>query len=270
MPLSLTSRITERFPVSFAGITPAALAGKSLAEIERAPIWQGNRQLPLAELFDVSGDASDLKWHLAGDFSSVHHIAANLRRGEVHLAGSAGRHAGQGMNGGRLVIDGDAGDWLGAEMRGGAIEVTGNAGNYVGGALPAAKVGMRGGRILVRGHAGSYAAAQMRRGMVAVLGDCGEWAGYRMRAGSLMVLGTCGPRPGASMRRGTIALLGTAPELLPTFRYACEFAPQALALMLKELAAEGVELGDVGGRVALYNGDLTEGGRGELLLNVCR
>jgi formylmethanofuran dehydrogenase subunit C len=105
----------------------------------------------------------------------------------------------------------------------------------------------------------------MRRGWMTVLKGCGEWAGYGMRAGTLMVFGQCGPRPGASMRRGTIALLGDAPELMPTFRYACEFRPPALGLMLGELAEQGVEI-DRHLKVSLYHGDMLEGGRGEMLV----
>ncbi len=264
--LTIRSRLTDRIPVSFAGLTTTALASKAAPEIQRKLVWQGNRQLPMAELFEVAGDPSDLKWRLEGDFSAVHHVAAELSDGQVHVAGDVGRYAGQTMRGGTLTVEGDAGDWLGAEMLGGRVVVAGDTGNHAGAALPASKVGMRGGQIVVRGSVGDYAAEAMRRGWVTVLGDCGEWAGYRMRAGTLMVFGACGSRPGASMRRGTLALLGAVAELLPTFRYACDYEPQALALMLRALSAQGVDTGQVGTRVALYNGDLLEGGRGELLV----
>lgn len=265
MPLTFRSRLADRLPVSLAGLTPAALAAKTIGEIEKTLIWQGNRQVPLAELFAVAGDPADLVWRLEGDFSAVHYVAAGMEQGEVQVAGDVGRHAGQGMRGGTLTITGSAGDWLGCEMRGGQIEVAGNAGDHAGGVLPGSKVGMRGGQMLIRGSCGTHAAAAMRRGWLTVVGDCGEWAGYRMRAGTLMVLGECGPRPGASMRRGTIALLGGSPPLLPTFRYACDFEPQALALMLGPLQQQGIEV-DRNPRVALYNGDLLEGGRGEVLV----
>lgn len=253
--------------MSLAGLTPTALAGKSLRQIEQTPVWQGNRQLPLAELFEVSGSAADLHWRLEGDFSRVHNIASAMNEGAVHVAGDVGRHAGQQMRGGKLTVEGSAGDWLGAAMRGGSIDLQGDADNHVGGALVAGKVGMRGGHILVRGSVGTHAAERMRRGWITVLSDCGEWAGHQMRAGTLMVFGRCGPRPGASMRRGTLALLGGAPELLPTFRYACDYAPQALALMLCDLAEQGIDAAqNVSCNVAIYNGDLLEGGRGEVLV----
>ncbi|QDU54374.1 Formyltransferase/hydrolase complex Fhc subunit C [Aeoliella mucimassa] len=249
-----------------AGVVPDALADKSLAEIERIDLWQGNRQVPLAELFDVAGDPADLVIRIEGDCSSAHDLAADMQQGELHVVGYVGRHAGQGMRGGLLSISGDAGDWLGAAMRGGRIDVTGDAGNHVGGSLPAAKVGMRGGQIVVHGNCGTHAGERMRRGWITVVGDCGEWAGYQMRAGTLMVLGQCGPRVGSGMRRGTIALLGTAPTLLPTFRYACDFAPQALTLMLRDLAEQGLDVSSTSASYSLFNGDLLEGGRGELLV----
>lgn len=266
MPLILKSRIADPLPVSLAGITPAALAGKSLGDIERTPIWQGNRQVPLAELFDVSGDASVCDWRFEGDLSSVDDLALGMDAGEVHIAGPVGNHAGQGMRGGRLTIEGDAGDWLGAAMRKGHISVAGSAGDHVGGSRPAAKVGMRGGRIVVHGNAGTHAGERMRRGWVSVAGDSGAWAAHEMRAGTLMVLGQCGARPGAGMRRGTIALLGSAPQLLPTFRYACHYEPVALALLLKQLADDVPTATELPRSVALYNGDLLEGGRGEVLV----
>src|SRR5690606_31098863 len=143
----------------------------------------------------------------------------------------------------------------------------GNVADHAGGAYIGSKVGMRGGTLLIRGNAGTHAAGGMRRGWVVVEGDCGAWAGYRMRAGTFMVLGSCGPRPGAGMRRGTIALMGSAPELLPTFRYACHYRPAALSIVLGDLATLEVPGAlELPREVALYNGDLLEGGRGEVWL----
>lgn len=267
MPLTLRSKVDSAIPVSLAGLTPDAVAKRSIAEIQHALVWQGNLQRPLGELFDVSGDPTDLMWRMEGDCSRVDHLAAGMTAGEVHVDGDVGHHAGHAMRGGSLHVSGSAGDWLGAEMLGGAIEVAGDAGHHAGGAVVGMKVGMRGGQIVVRGDVGDYAAEGMRRGWMAVLGDCGVWAGYRMRAGTLMVLGTCGPRPGAEMRRGTIVLLGKPPELPPTFRYACDYQPVALSLMIGPLQSHAaVPAIQPPQQVALYNGDLLEGGRGEVLI----
>lgn len=267
LPLHIVPRSLDSLPVSLTGVTPDLLADKSLAEIEALEVWQGNRQRAMGELFDLSGDASDGVWRLSGNFSSVHYLAAEMRGGDIHVEGDVGRHTGEQMRGGKLTINGHAGDWLGAHMRGGQIHMTGNAGNHVGGVRAAEKMGMRGGHILVKGSVGDYAAERMRRGWIVVLGDCGDWPGYQMRAGTLMVFGRSGANPGASMRRGTIALLGTVPELPLSYRYACDCQPQALALLLNELRSQGVELAiPIDCTVALHNGDLLEGGRGEIWL----
>ncbi|WP_442484172.1 formylmethanofuran dehydrogenase subunit C [Aeoliella sp. SH292] len=262
MPLTIRPRSLDTIPVSLAGVTPDALVEKSLVEIEKTLVWHGNRQVPLAELFQVSGTVGDLVLQLEGDFSYVHHIGAGISQGEIRVEGNVGRHAGQGMRGGSLVIEGSAGDWLGSEMRGGRIEVQGDAANHVGGSLAASKVGMRGGQITVHGSVGTHAGERMRRGSIVVLGDCGEWPGYQMRAGTIVICGECGPHPAAGMRRGTLILLGETPTLLPTFRYACDYSPQALGLVFKELELDR----EVPGSVELYNGDLLEGGRGEVLI----
>lgn len=262
MPLTFQPRSLDSIPVSLIGVTPDALVAKSLAEIEKTLVWHGNRQVALAELFKISGDASDSVWHLEGDCSTIHHLGAGMQQGDIRVEGNIGRHAGQGMRGGSLTIEGSAGDWLGSEMRGGRIEVHGDAANHVGGSLVASKVGMRGGQITVRGSVGTHTGERMRRGSITVLGDCGEWPGYQMRAGTIVVAGQCGSHPAAGMRRGTLILLGNAPTLLPTFRYACDYSPQALGLVFKELKIDR----EVPKSVELYNGDLLEGGRGEVLI----
>lgn len=69
------------------------------------------------------------------------------------------------------------------------------------------------------------------------------------------------------MRRGTIALLGETPELLPTFRYACAYEPVMLRLLLRELELERELDCTIDTQVSLFNGDLLEGGRGEVLVS---
>ena len=44
--------------VDLRGITPAALAPASLAEVERHPVGYGNAMLPLAEFFKIEADAN--------------------------------------------------------------------------------------------------------------------------------------------------------------------------------------------------------------------
>ena len=80
----------------------------------------------------------------------------------------------------------------------------------------------------------------MRRGLIVVLGDTGEFAGAGMLAGTVFVRGRLGRRPGAGMKRGTIVAFGEAPELLPTFRYACSYRPVFLQCYLQSLATSGL------------------------------
>ena len=70
------------------------------------------------------------------------------------------------------------------------------------------------------------------------------------------------------MRRGTLGFFGDElPPLLPTFRHACRYRPDILALIFGRLRARGFPLADdLDTAVDLYNGDLIEGGRGEILL----
>ena len=123
MALTLTHSPGSSLPVELEGITPDRLREKSLAEIERIEVFHGNRRVPLAELFRVSGDPSDGRIDLEGDLSGVHHIGAGMSGGEIRVHGDAGRHVGAEMTGGTIDVEGDAGDWVGAEMKGGLIHV---------------------------------------------------------------------------------------------------------------------------------------------------
>ncbi len=268
MPLRLKYKGATTIPVEVEGITPSAVAGKPLAEIERTVVFHGKQRLALAEMFDLSGDASDLRMEWEGDLSGVHWIGARMDGGEVHVAGPAGRHVGSEMRAGRITVAGDAGDWVGGQMRGGRIHVRGRAGHLVGAAYRGSARGMTGGEILIDGPAGNEVGHAMRRGLIAV-GGAGDAAGVNLIAGSILVFGPCGIRPGAGMRRGTIGLFGpeTSP-LLPTFRYACRCRPVFLRMMFSHLSSAGFPLppGLADAAFDLYHGDLVALGRGEVLI----
>ena len=102
MALTLTHAPGSSLPVEVEGITPDRLRDKSLAEIERLEIFHGNRRVPLAELFRVSGDPSDGRIDLEGDLGGVHQIGAGMSGGEIVVHGDAGRHLGAGMTGGTI------------------------------------------------------------------------------------------------------------------------------------------------------------------------
>jgi formylmethanofuran dehydrogenase subunit C len=90
-----------------------------------------------------------------------------------------------------------------------------------------------------------------------------------MVAGTVVAFGTVGRFPGAGMKRGTIALFGPdAPELLPSFAEAGSYRFPFLTLYLRTLAAWGfgAAAGVSPGAARRYNGDLADGGRGEVLV----
>lgn len=270
MTLRFTNLTDDAIPVELAGLTPAALAARSLEEIRRLPVLRGNRQTTLGELFRVEGKPALAEWLMAGECGNLHGLGAGMESGRIVVEGSLGRRAGLGMRGGRIEIRGNAGDWLGAEMTDGLIRVGGNAGSHVGAATRGAKRGMAGGTILIDGDSGDEVGSRMRRGLIAVAGSVGEHLGYNMLAGTILVFGQCGSQPGAGMRRGTIGVFGNPwPTLLPTFRAGYRGPLPMLRLIESTLAAEGFaldELPRLADGVELYHGDLLASGRGELLL----
>jgi formylmethanofuran dehydrogenase subunit C len=80
-----------------------------------------------------------------------------------------------------------------------------------------------------------------------------------MLAGSVFVAGRLGERPGAGMKRGTIVGFGEAPELLPTFRYACTYRPVFMQLLPARADRRGADPRDELGRAfRRYVGDMND------------
>ncbi len=269
MALQLHYRETTNVPVEVEGISPDRVAHMNCGEIERIRVFVGNTQVPLAELFDISGDPSDQQLDWYGDLSGVHWIGARMVSGVMRIHGPVGRHLGSEMSGGQIDVEGDVGDWVGAELKGGMIHVHGSAGHLVGGAYRGSCRGMTGGTIVIGGNVGNEIGHSMRRGLLVVRGTAGDLIGFNMLAGTILVFGKAGIRPGAGMKRGTIGLLGgERPALLPSFRYACRIHPLFLRLVFKQLDRCGFPVDDdlAIAEVDTYHGDLLEGGRGEILL----
>ncbi|HVX63800.1 MAG TPA: formylmethanofuran dehydrogenase subunit C [Pirellulales bacterium] len=269
MPLKLQYQAETNVPIEVEGLLPTTVRGKSLAEIEKLPVFHGKGQEPLAELFKVSGDPGDGRLEFEGDLSGVHWIGARLSEGSIHVAGSAGRHLGSEMSGGEIHVEGNAGDWAGAEMHGGLIQVRGRAGHLVGAAYRGSPRGMTRGAIMIGGDAGDEVGRSMRRGLIAVGGSSGDYPAVNMIAGSVFVFGRCGARPAAGMHRGTLALFGEhPPRLLPTFKLAGPCQPQFLRIFLLALRKRGFAVAEplLDASYLLYHGDLVEVGRGEILV----
>lgn len=268
MVLTLTLRNQQPLPVEVEGFTPDWARDKSLTEIERFEVFQGNRKLSLAEFFSIEGDAADGVMIFRGDLCNIHWLGAHTTSGEVRIEGNAGRHCGSQMRGGRVTVTGDCSDYVGAEMRAGLLRVHGNSGILTGGAYRGSTKGMTGGTILIHGSAGDECGSLMRRGLIAVAGDCGDFPGYHMIAGSIVILGDCGRHPGAGMKRGTMVVLGSKrPELLPTFQYSATTTLQSHSLLMSHLRSLGLTTANqIPDAMDIYRGDKLSLGLGEMLL----
>jgi formylmethanofuran dehydrogenase subunit C len=254
-------------PVEAECLTPDNLASKTVAEIAVLPLQHGNAQVPLAELFAVTGDAGDQDICIEGDCHRVKWIGAGMTRGRITIHGNVGMHLGAEMVGGEIELHGNSGDWVGAEMRGGRIHVHGNAGHLVGAAYRGSRAGMRGGVILVDGNAGNEIGATMRRGFIAIGGDTGDFVAVSLIAGTVFVFGQPGIRIGAGMKRGTLALFGARPSLLSTFRFDCVYRPVFMNLYLRQLRAWNFPIREDCSHRSFrrFSGDLVALGKGEIL-----
>lgn len=265
-PTVFTLRTSPAVPLEAEVITPDVIAPLSRNQILELPVFYGNQQRRLGDLFDVSADGSeDLR--IVGDLTRVKGIGSGMTKGRIAIEGNAGMHVGMRMRGGEIVAEGNISDWTGAEMVGGRIRIRGHAGGQTGAAYRGSPTGMRGGTIIVEGGAGAEVGMRMRGGIIAVRGRVGDFAGLQMRGGTMLLLGGAGLRTGAWMKRGTI--VAAAPiELLPTFLYDCAFRPVFLRPYLRMMAACGVVLpaGTLDGTYLHFSGDTAEAGRGEILL----
>lgn len=268
MTLTLEFTGNATVPVEVEGITPDAIKSFATAEIEQLEVFHGNEQAHLADFFKVSGDAASEKMVWTGDLTGVHWIGAKMDGGEIRIDGDAGRHIGSEMKAGTITVNGNVGGWLGSEMKGGLIHVHGDAGHLVGAAYRGSERGMNRGTILVDGNAGNEIGHTMRRGLIAIGGNTGDLIGFNMLAGTIVIMGEPGIRHGAGMRRGTIAFLGeNHPELLPSFKFACQYRPEFMPVLTRHLASLDFDISSLSGDESynLHHGDFLDGGRGEII-----
>jgi formylmethanofuran dehydrogenase subunit C len=270
MSLELTLHTAPEAPLEAETICPDRLSELSARAIAELPVQHGNRDAKLGDFFRIAGEMArnmEGEIRLGGDFSRVKLIGAGMTRGRIVIEGDAGMHLGAGMSGGEIVVQGHAGDWVGPEMSGGRIVVKGNSGHLAGAAVRGAHVGIQGGEIVIHGNAGNEVGSGMRRGLIAIGGDCGDFTGVNMLAGTIIVLGRLGWRTGAGMKRGSIISMHQA-ELLPTFSYACTYAPSFLRLYLGYVRQLGLPVNDsqFSGLYRRFSGDAVETNQGEILL----
>src|SRR5690349_17499146 len=100
--LTLRYKTNTSVSVEVEVLTPSAVRDLPVSEIERFEIFNGNRKLPVAEFFDVSGDAADGRIEFLGNLAGVHWIGAKMSDGEIYVRGDAGRHVGSEMTGGTI------------------------------------------------------------------------------------------------------------------------------------------------------------------------
>ena len=274
MPLVLTLRESPSISIEVDAVRAEVVRDQTVDQVRATLIQHGNRRVPLAEFFDVSGSARDdqqVIW--VGDCSRVKRIGERHAVGQMLIEGHAGMHLGAEMIGGEIIVRGNATDWAGAQMSGGRLRIEGNAGSCLGAAYRGATRGMTGGEILVTGSAGDELGTAMRRGLIAVAGSVGHAAGFGMIAGSLMLFGSVGRHTGAGMKRGSITLFSTThrAELLPTFHRASTDQPTFVRVYLRHLERLDFPLpsGCLTADYDRYNGDLIELGKGEILVRRC-
>jgi len=247
-------------------ILPERFLGMSLDQIRRQPIFVGNQETELGQIFSVSGDASDQHHVWIGDLGNVCGIGHGMKHGWIQVQGDAGNHLGSQIRGGTIQVAGNTGDFTGAEMKSGLIHIRGNVGNSAGAACDAGQAGQHGGAILVEGSAGDSLGRSMRRGVIAVGGNVGQQCGYCMRAGSIVVAGSAGAYVGCEMTRGTIVLGQGTEHFPPGFSPAGRHAMPVVTMLNRYLRQLGFPLPLPSGSFQLCHGDRLRGSRGEILI----
>lgn len=252
--------------VDLRGVTPDKLGTMTLAQVEQLRVGHGNTTLPLAELFRIApGEADTL--HFAADLARFDRVGWTMAQGRIVVDGHVGHHAGGAMTGGSLHVRGSAGLLAGCEMAGGELHVDGDVDDFAGAPLPGSMDGMRGGTLLVRGRAGARFGDRMRRGTAIVFGDAGDFLASRLVAGTIAIGGRAGAHVGYGMRRGSVVLAAAAPAIPSTFVPSIAEAPVFWQLLARDLARHGGPFAALPSRrITRWLGDLSAGGKGELIL----
>ena len=267
MTFSLKSQTKQR--VDLSPLVPANIVGKTIEEIAKIPLQCGKPLIPAGELFNISGDDVN-NIVINNSFNKLDFIGKELENGTITVNGDAGAYLGLGMKNGSIKVNGNVDIFAGCEMKKGVLEISGNTGDFLGGALPGNKMGMKGGMILVRGCVGARAGDHMRRGLILIEGDAGDYCGSRMTAGTIAVMGKTGRYMGFAMRRGTL-LLWNQPQILPSFNDCGAHTLSFLTLLFNSFRQINSKFADASvsfNRVQRFAGDMSEMGRGEILVKI--
>lgn len=269
MSLTLRQTATSSSRIDMRGLLPERLNVMDDAEIRCLPMYLGNRQVPLSELFDVenAGERDDTLVFIPQG-NELDYLGAELRQGRIIVRGDAGNYAGRAMLGGSLSIEGSAGDFAGSGMGGGTLSISGSAGDRVGAPSAGERHGQHGGLIHINGNAGARAGERQRRGVLIINGNAGVLLGHRMIAGTLYVGGHVAEMAGYGMRRGTVLLRHAPRQICETMAFNGKHSSSFLRLLLKELKqiSGGTMDGLDESSAVRYLGDLACDGLGEILV----
>jgi formylmethanofuran dehydrogenase subunit C len=257
MTIILTPLKQFELPIIAECITPAEFQGKKLEEIAVLPIYEGNMEKTLCDIFKIEqDDATTPSIVINGDADKVRRIGKRMKEGEIVINGNAGMHLGMEMKGGKITVKGNALGWTGAEMKGGIIEIFGNGGDYLASPFRASEAGMKGGLIIVHGDVGNDVGAGIRGGTLKIKGNAGNFLGYHLTEGTIYVEKNVGARTGAFMTGGKIIVGGAAESVLPNF---------SIDSIKPKVKVDDTQ--QAAGPFYVFIGDLTEKTRGKLFIN---
>ena len=254
--VTLTPLKEFEVPVTATCISPDVFEGKSAAEIAQLPIYEGNREKKLCNLFKIEDTENTQCITINGDVSKVKRIGMEMQTGEIIINGNSGMHLGEKMEGGKIVVNGNAECWTASAMKGGVMEIHGNADDYLASPYRGTNVGMRGGEITIDGTVGSDAACYMKGGVIRIKGDAGPYLGYHMIEGTIHVAKDCKTRVGTLMTGGKIIVSGYLEELMPTFTV------DNIKAKVKIDANEKAK-----GPFYVFEGDMSEQGKGKIFVS---
>ncbi len=255
--ITLTPLREFTVPVAAACISPDVFKGKSVQEIAKLPVTEGNRHMKLGDLFEIKEDNAETPdITLNGDFGKVKRIGQGMKSGEIVTNGNVGMHTGEKMTGGKITVNGNSDGWTGSQMKGGVIEIHGNGGDYLASPYRGSDTGMSGGLIVVDGDIGTDSACYLRGGVIKVKGNAGRFLGYHMLNGTIYVEKACETRLAPRMIGGKIVIAGVVESVMPTFTI--------------DSVKPKVKVDDelkVDGPFYVFLGDLAEHGSGKLFVS---
>jgi len=239
------------FPINADCINPDLFQGKDTTEIANLPVFEGNKQKKLSDLFKIEEDnAATPNITINGDVSEVRKIGTGMKTGEILINGNVGMHLGEKMVGGKITVNGDACQWAGSAMKKGLIEIHGNAGDYLASPYRGTTEGMKGGKIIVDGDVGNDSGAYLHGGLIKIKGNnVGQFLGFHMSDGVIHVEKNTSSRLGANMTGGKLIVSGVVADIMPTFTIDSvkpkvkiddtESAPGPFYVFLGDLAEKG-------------------------------